>query len=162
MNLIEDIAGELCMILLPIEEEIFFGDPRSNIAVCTLSSIGLLKDISKSSIIKEVAIAGRLLSENKGIDSLVRSVILNEKINTIILCGKDTLGHNPGDSLLCLYKNGMDVNHKIIGSSSPHPVLTVTKKEVSKFQGQVKIINKIGETSISRLKSMIETLRQTQ
>ncbi|MDE1845170.1 MAG: tetrahydromethanopterin S-methyltransferase subunit A [Thaumarchaeota archaeon] len=162
MNLIEDIAGELCRILLPIEEEVFFGDPKSNITICTLSSMNLLKDISKSSIIGEVAIAGRLLSENKGIDSLVRSVISNEKIDTIILCGKDTLGHKPGDSLLCLYKNGIDVNHKIIGSASPHPILTVSKKEVSKFQGQVKIINKIGATNISELKSMIETLRQTQ
>lgn len=162
MNLVEDIAGELCRIILPIEEEVFFGNPKSNIAVCTLSSMSLLKDISKSSIIKEIAIAGRLLSENKGIDSLVRSVISNEKIDTIILCGKDTLGHKPGDSLLYLYKNGMDVNHKIIGSSSPHPILTVTKKEVSKFQGQVKIINKIGKTSISELKNTIETLRQTQ
>ncbi|MHB8545386.1 MAG: tetrahydromethanopterin S-methyltransferase subunit A [Nitrosotalea sp.] len=162
MNLIEDIAGELCRLLLPIEEEIFFGDPKSNITICTLSSMSLLKDISKSSIIKEVAIAGRLLSENKGIDSLVRSVISNEKIDTIILCGKDTLGHKPGDSLLCLYKNGINVDQKIIDSSSPHPILTVTKKQVSKFQGQVKIINKVGETGISQLKTVIETLRQTQ
>lgn len=159
MNLIENIAGELCRILLPIEDEMFFGNPKSNIAICTLSSMSLLKDISKSSIIKEVAIAGRLLSENKGIDSLVRSVILNEKIDTIILCGKDTLGHKPGDSLLCLYKNGINADQKIIGSSSPHPILTVTKKQVSKFQGQVKIINKVGETSISQLKTMIETMR---
>jgi tetrahydromethanopterin S-methyltransferase subunit A len=162
MNLIDDIAGELCRILLPIEEEIFFGDLTSNITVCTLSSMDLLRDISKSSIIKEVAITGRLLSENKGIDSLVKSIISNEKIDTIILCGKDTLGHKPGDSLLCLYKNGMDVNQKIIGSSSPHPILTVTKKQVSKFQGQVKMINKIGQTSISQLKIVIETLKQTQ
>ncbi|SMH72035.1 tetrahydromethanopterin S-methyltransferase subunit A [Candidatus Nitrosotalea okcheonensis] len=159
MNLIENIAGELCRILLPIEDEMFFGNPKSNIAICTLSSMSLLKDISKSSIIKEVAIAGRLLSENKGIDSLVRSVILNEKIDTIILCGKDTLGHKPGDSLLCLYKNGINADQKIIGSSSPHPILTVTKKQVSKFQVQVKIINKVGETSISQLKTMIETMR---
>ncbi|MGI0065275.1 MAG: tetrahydromethanopterin S-methyltransferase subunit A [Nitrosotalea sp.] len=162
MNLIEDIAGELCRILLPIEEEIFFGDPKSNIAVCTLSSMNLLKDISKSSVIKDVAIAGRLLSENKGIDSLVRYVISNEKIDTIILCGKDTIGHKSGDSLLCLYKNGMDVNQQIIDSSSPHPILTITKKQVSKFQSQVKIINKIGQTNISQLKTIIETLKQTQ
>jgi tetrahydromethanopterin S-methyltransferase subunit A len=162
MNLIEDIVGELCKILLPIEEEVFFGDPTSNIAICTLSSISLLKDITHSNIIKEVTIAGRLLSENKGIDSLVRSVISNKKIDMIILCGKDTTGHKPGDSLLCLYKNGIDENHKIIGSHSPHPILTVTKKEVSKFQRQVKIINKIGETNISRLKDIVETFKKIQ
>jgi len=162
MNLIEDIAGELCRILLPIEEEVFFGEPASNIAICTLSSISLLKDITHSDVIKEIAIAGRLLSENKGIDSLVRSVISNEKIDTIILCGKDTMGHKPGNSLLCLHKNGLDQNNKIISSSSTHPILTVTKKEVSKFQRQVKIINKIGETSISQLKTVIKTLKHNQ
>jgi tetrahydromethanopterin S-methyltransferase subunit A len=162
MNLIEDITGELCRILLPIEEEVFFGESASNISICTLSSIDLLKDITHSDIIKEIAIAGRLLSENKGIDSLIRSVISKEKIDTIILCGKDTIGHKSGDSLLCLYKNGLDQNHKIIGSVSPHPILTITKKEVSKFQRQVKIINKIGETSISQLRNIIKTLKQTQ
>ena len=159
MNLIDDIAGELCRILLPIEEEIFFGEPASNIAICTLSSIGLLKNIAHSNIIKEIAIVGRLFSENKGIDSLIRYIISNEKINTIILCGKDTMGHKPGDSLLCLYENGLDQNNRIIGSSSPYPVLTVTKKEVSKFQRQVKIINKIGETNIFQLKKMLEILK---
>jgi tetrahydromethanopterin S-methyltransferase subunit A len=162
MNLIDDIAGELCKILLPIEEEIFYGNPKSNIAICTLSSINLLKEVANSSIIKEIVIVGRLLSENKGIDSLIRSTISNEKIDTIILCGKDTLGHKPGDSLLCLYKNGMDENHKIIDSQSPHPILTVTKKEISKFQRQIKIINKIGETSISKLESIIQVYKQIQ
>lgn len=162
MNLIEEIAGEICRIVLPIEEDVFFGDPESNIAVCTLSSMSLLRDISRSDIISKVAIAGRLLSENKGIDSLVQSVTSKKRIDTIILCGKDTLGHKPGDALLCLYKNGMDSSHRIIGSSSPHPVLAITKKQVSEFQEQVKIVNKMGETSISRLGEIIESIRQGQ
>lgn len=162
MNLIEDIAGELCKILLPIEEEVFFGDPKSNIAICTLSSINLLKEIANSSIMKEIAVTGRLFSENKGIDSLVKFILSNEKIDTIILCGKDTLGHRPGYSLLCLHKNGIDENHKIINSSSPHPILTITKNEVTKFQSQVKIINKIGETNLLKLKNLIKDYKQIQ
>ena len=162
MNLIEDIIGELCKVLLPIEEEVFFGNPKSNIAICTLSSINLLKEIANSAIIKEIAIAGRLLSENKGIDSLVKSVLSNEKIDTIILCGKDALGHKPGYSLLCLYKNGIDDNRKIIDSQSPYPILIVTKKEIAKFQRQIKIINKIGETNISKIKNIIEDYKQIQ
>lgn len=162
MNLIEEIAGEICRIVLPIGEEVFFGDPKSNVAVCTLSSINLLREISNSDIIGRVAIAGRLLSENKGIDSLVQSVTSNKRIDTIILCGKDVIGHKSGDALLCLYRNGMDANHRIIGSSSPHPVLAITKKQVSEFQGQVKIVNKIGETRIPKLGEIIGSLRQAQ
>jgi len=157
MNLIEEIAGEFCKILFPIEEEVFFGDPKSTIAICTLSSVEILKDIANSPLIKKIAIAGRLLSENKGIDSLVRYVASNENLSIIILCGKDTMGHKPGHSLLCLHKNGIDENHKIIGSSSPHPFLMVTKTEVSKFQRQVKIINKIGEANILNIKNIVES-----
>jgi len=162
MNLIEEIAGEICKIILPIEEEVFFGNSKSNIAICTLSSITLLRDISKSHIINDVAIVGRLLSENKGIDALVRSMLSNKKIDTLILCGKEVLGHKSGDSLICLHKNGIDENHRIMGSSSPHPILTLTKKQVLEFQNQVKIINKIGETSISKLTGIVESLKKTQ
>ena len=138
MNLIEDIAGELCRILLPIEEEVFFGESASNIAICTLSSIDLLKDITHSDIIKEIAIAGRLLSENKGIDSLIKSVISNEKIDTIILCGKDTIGHKSGDSLLCLYKNGLDQESQNYWFSKPASNVDNYKKRSVQISGASK------------------------
>ncbi len=160
MNLIEDIAGELCKILLPIREEIFFGNPNSNIAICTLSEINLLNEIANSSTINEISVAGRLFSENKGIDTMVKYVLSNEKIDTIILCGRDTMGHKSGHALLCLYKNGIDANQKIIGSQSPHPFLTLTKNQISKFQQQIKIIDKIGVNDISIIKNVIMNYKQ--
>src|SRR5437899_6628801 len=129
MNL-ENLAGDICKIILPINEEVFFGNPRSSLAVCTLSSINLLKEIANSDLLSKIALVGRLFSENKGIDSLVRYVISNKNLKTIVLCGKDTTGHKPGHSLLNLYKNGIDDNGRIIGSSSPDPLLTLTKLEV--------------------------------
>lgn len=155
MNVIEEIAGEICKILLPIEDKLYFGNTNSNLAICTLSSMKLLKEISDSSLMNKIHVIGRLLSENKGIDMLVRHIVSNEQIKTVILCGKDTIGHNPGHSILCLYKNGIDQNGKIIGSESPNPILTLNKQEVSRFQKQVKLINKIGEIKISNLKQEI-------
>jgi tetrahydromethanopterin S-methyltransferase subunit A len=155
MNLIEDLAGEICKIILPINEEVFFGNPRSSLAICTLSSMNLLKEIANSNLLSKVALVGRLFSENKGIDSLVRHVISNKNLETILLCGKDTPGHRPGHSLLNLYKNGVDNQGRIIGSSSPDPILTITKSEVLKFQNQVKLIDEISEISISKIKLSI-------
>lgn len=155
MNLIENLAGEICKIILPINEEVFFGNPKSSLAICTLSSMNLLKEIASSNLLSKVALVGRLFSENKGIDSLVRHVISNKNLETILLCGKDTPGHRPGHSLLNLYKNGVDNQRRIIGSSSPDPILTITKSEVFEFQNQVKLIDKIGETSISKIKPLI-------
>ncbi len=158
MNIVENIAGEICKIILPINEEVFSGNPTSSIAVCTLSSIKLLKEISNSSLMSQIALAGRLLSENKGIDSLVKHVISKKNIKTILICGKDTMGHRSGHSLLKLYENGVDSNGRIIGSSSPDPVLTITKSEIQNFQKQIIIINKIGETNISKIKHSINSL----
>lgn len=157
MNVIEEIAGELCKILLPIEDKLYFGNTNSSLVVCTLSSMNLLKEIARSSLMNKINVTGRLLSENKGIDLLVRYIISNEKIRTIILCGKDTDGHKPGHSLICLYKNGIDQNGKINGSVSPNPITSLTKLEILQFQKQIKIINKTGETDISNIKLIINT-----
>ena len=151
----EEIAGEICKILLPVEEKLYFGNPNSPIIVCTLSSMRLLKEIATSSLMDKISVAGRLFSENKGIDLLVRHVISNKKIKTIILCGKDSTGHYAGHSILCLHLNGIDQNGMIIGSKSPNPILSLTNDEVLRFQKQVKIIDKIGETDISNLKQKI-------
>lgn len=159
MNLIGNIAGEICKIILPINEEIFFGDSKSELAVCTLSSMQLLKEISSSALMTKISVVGRLLSENKGIDSLVRYVISNKIIKIIIICGEDTIGHRPGHSLLNLYRNGIAHDRRIIGSSSPDPIVTLTCEEVSKFQNQVKLIDNIGETNADKIMSLIKSIR---
>ena len=161
MNFIENIAGEICKSVFPIKEEVFFGDPNSSLAVCTLSSMKLLNDIANSSVMSRLAVTGRLLSENRGIDSLVSYVISNKNIKTIIICGKDTSGHRPGHSLLNLHKNGIDNEGRIIGSSSPNPMLTITKPNIAEFQKQVKLVDQIGETSLSKIELTIDSLIQT-
>ena len=161
MNFIENIAGEICRSIFPIKEEVFFGEPNSSLAVCTLSSMKLLNDIANSSVMSRLAVAGRILSENRGIDSLVSYVISNKNIKTIIICGKDTSGHRPGHSLLNLHKNGIDNEGRIIGSSSPNPVLTITKSNIAEFQKQVKLVDQIGETSLSKIELTIDSLIQT-
>lgn len=159
MNL-GNIAGEICKVLFPIDEEIFFGNPNSSVAVCTLSSLKLLKEIADSTLMSKIVVVGRLLSENKGIDALVKYVIANKNIKTIFICGKDTPGHRSGHSLLNLYKNGVDSDGRIIGSSSPDPVLTLTQSEIDKFQKQVQLVDKIGETNISEIKLSIDSIIQ--
>lgn len=152
MNLIEEIAGELCKVLFPIEDRLYYGNSSSPIAVCTLSSMRLLEELARSPLMSKINTAGRLLSENRGIDALARNVISNGKIVTMILCGKDPIGHRPGHSLLCLHKNGIDGQGRIVGSHSTDPVLSLTKDEVAQFQKQTRIIDMIGQTSFSDLK----------
>lgn len=148
MNIIGEAIGELCKVILPINEEFYLGNSDSEIAICTLSSIDLLKNIANSEILHKISIVGRLLSENKGIDSIIKYVNKNHKVNTIIVCGKDVWGHKSGHSLFQLHKNGIDQNNRIINSSSPDPFLTVPKSEIKYFQDNVKLVNLINVTEI--------------
>lgn len=158
MNSLENLAGEICKILLPIPEKVYYGNKNSSIAVCTLSSIDLLRKLSKPNLLQNIAIVGRLLSENKGIESLIQHVNDNRNIKTIILCGKEVWGHKAGHSLLELHNNGIDNNGRIINSSSPDPFIKISKSKVNKFQTQVKIIDMIGETNLEKITQLIKTV----
>jgi tetrahydromethanopterin S-methyltransferase subunit A len=159
MNLIGNIFGEVCKTIFPIPEEIYFGNSKSSVSICVLSSISLLKEIANSELMNNISLVGRLFSENKGIDSIIRYVNSNPNVQTIIICGKEVWGHKSGYSLLALYKNGIDNNGKIINSTSPDPYLTVTQKEVKKFQSKVTIINKIGITNFEKISELVHTIQ---
>ena len=155
MNSLGNMIGELCKVVLPIPEESYLGNPDSIIAVCTLSSLDLLKEMSNSDLLSNVSIIGRLLSENKGIDAIIRHVNQNKKIKTIIVCGKEVWGHKAGHSLFKLYNNGIDNNKRIIGSNSPDPYLTVTKSQIDYFRNEINLVNMINETNFNKIKQKI-------
>ena len=158
MSALTNLLGKLCETLLPIPENIYFGDPKSSLTICTLSSMDLMKQISESDLMKKTNVVGRLLSENKGIDSLIRRVISNKNITTLLICGKEVHGHNAGQSLVALHKNGVNENNRIISATSPDPLLTITKAEVEKFRSQIKIVEKIGEINFTTIKQIINSL----
>lgn len=157
MNL-ADTLGEICRIVLPIPDEVFYGNRNSQIAVCTLSSMPLLRELSESRIMSDVAVAGRLLSENRGIDSLIAGVLKNPGIATVILCGREVRGHRSGHSLLALHKNGISREGRIIGSLSPDPTLAVPARDVERFRRQVSIVDKIGESSPGEIRRLVDSM----
>jgi tetrahydromethanopterin S-methyltransferase subunit A len=155
LNLLAELAGHLCKILLPINEDVCYGNAGSNVAICTLSSLNLLKEISSSSLMNKIGLVARLLSENKGIDELIRYVARHPELDTIIVCGKEVLGHKAGHALFCAHKYGTDDQNRIINSVSPEPVLSVSKTEIQQFQRQITLIDKIGLTTLEELYSFV-------
>ncbi len=148
MNAIGEAIGELCKVIFPINEEYYLGNQNSSVAICTLSSIDLLKNFANSKFLDQISIVGRLLSENKGIDSIIKYVNQNPQVNTIIVCGKEVWGHKSGHSLFELHKNGIDRNNRIINSKSPDPYLTVSNSEIKYFQDNVTLINLINKNEL--------------
>ena len=150
MKRLEGGVGKMCKALVPIKHEYYLGSGKA-VAICTLSSIDLLEMISRSYLMNKVLIAGRLLSENKGIDAMIAFTIKHPELRRILICGKEVKGHRAGQALLALASNGMDLSGKIIGAASPNPIVTLSAQEVDTFRRQVQIIDLIGTVDIGRI-----------
>jgi tetrahydromethanopterin S-methyltransferase subunit A len=147
---LDDAAGRICEAVLPIKHDYYLGRGKE-LAICTLSSIDLLKEISKSDVMDRVAIAGRLLSENRGIDAMIRFALEHPDLRRIIVCGKEVRGHRAGQALLALARNGIDGDGRIIGALGPYPILKSPARDVDAFRRQVEIMDMIGTVDIARL-----------
>jgi tetrahydromethanopterin S-methyltransferase subunit A len=150
----DDAAGRICKVAIPVKHEYYLGRGTKT-AICTLSSIDLLEKISASEIMDRVAIAGRLLSENKGIDAMIKFVAEHPELEHIIVCGKEVRGHKAGQALLALYKNGIDAYGRIIGAEGPYPTLKSPAKAVEAFRRQVKISDMTGLVDVEQIKSLV-------
>jgi tetrahydromethanopterin S-methyltransferase subunit A len=150
MKRLEEVAGKICKALVPMKHEYYLGSGEAA-AICTLSSIDLLEMISRTYLMNNVLIAGRLLSENKGIDAMIAFTIKHPELKRILICGKEVKGHRAGQALLALASNGMDLSGRIIVAASPNPIVTLCALEVDTFRRQVQIIDLIGTVDIGRI-----------
>ena len=156
MKRLDNAAGRLCKALLPIKHEYYLGGGKA-VAICTLSSIDLLQTIGESDLINRILIAGRLLSENKGIDAIISFAVKHPDLKRIIVCGKEVKGHRAGQALLALASNGMDSSGRIIGAVGPNPILTLPLQDVDIFRHQVEITDMVGTVDIGKIAQALVT-----
>ena len=155
-RLFDNAAGKICEALLPIRHEYYIGKGKS-IAICTLSSIDLLKELSNSvDIMNRILIVGRLLSENEGIDTIIKFVLDHTELDHIIICGKEVKGHQSGQALVSLYKNGINNDGRIIGAKGPYPILRSSEKDIEEFRKQIIKFSDLREIAdIKKIKNSI-------
>jgi tetrahydromethanopterin S-methyltransferase subunit A len=104
-----------------------------------------------------VAIYGRLKTENIGVEKIVANVISNPHIRYLVVCGEDIKGHRAGESLVKLYYNGIDSNHRIIDAPGVLPYIeNLDEKAIERFQKQVTIVDMIGVTDKDKIDEVIE------
>jgi tetrahydromethanopterin S-methyltransferase subunit A len=154
---LENIAGRLCEILIPIKEEYFIGKGKT-VAICTLSSMDLLQTIARTEgVMNRILIVGRLLSENKGIDILIKFTLKHPELRYIVVCGNDVKGHQSGQALLSLYGNGVTRDGKIIGATGPHPFLTCLQEDIESFRKQIMIYDLIKCEQLETVKATLSS-----
>lgn len=159
----EYMAGKICETLIPIKHEYHIGKGGKEIAICTLSSIHLLEDIYKTpEVMDKILVVGRLLSENKGIDAIIKFTLTHPELHYIIVCGKEVRGHQAGQALVSLYENGINYDKTggriIVGAKGPNPVLTSSWEEINAFRKQIiRVYNLIGISDIGQIMKQIRT-----
>jgi len=144
---LEICAGRLCKAALPIRQEYYLGSGKAD-AICTLSSLDLLEVISKSPLMGKVLIAGRLLSENIGIDAMIGFTVNHPELRRITVCGREVKGHRAGQALILLVRNGVNSDGMIIGAVGRNPVLTQSKQNIEVFRRQVELFDLVYEVDI--------------
>ena len=142
----------------PIEGRYEVGTKNSPIAVCTNASIDEIKvDL------KKVAIIGKCVTENIGIEKIIQNIASNPSIRYLVLCGRDSKGHFVAQAIEALLKNGVDKDKRIVGAKGNMPYLkNLDKKVIETFRNQIKIINLVGETSPLEIEKIIDEILKTK
>jgi|GEM_PF-740291 len=120
------------------------GNEYSPVAVCTILDTfdyAIPQDLNELVLAGAdagAAIAGMLQTENIGMEKMICNIVANPNIRYLVLCGRESTGHLPGESLISLMQKGVGEDMHIIGSRALTPVLAnIPVSIVERFRSQI-------------------------
>lgn len=137
-----------------VSGQFYVGKKDSPVAVCTLSSLDLMRRIGRRD---EISIIGKTFTENLGIEKMIRNIVTNPSIRFLVLCGRES-PHQVGQSLMALKQHGVDSAGQIIEALGRLPVLkNVSGDEIAAFRRQIEILDLIGEVDADTVMTTVQT-----
>ncbi len=134
------------------------GDPGAPVAVCSLTSADLMQPLAR---LPGVAIAGRVVTPNLGIEHIIRNVTTNRALRFLLLCGKESPVFQPAQALRALLANGVTPDKRIVDAQGPLPVLkNLPPAQIAAFRRQVELVDCTGMTDLAALAQQIQNLVQ--
>jgi tetrahydromethanopterin S-methyltransferase subunit A len=119
-------------------------DPAGAVALCTLASEALV-DALAARRPPGVAIVGRVFTENFGVEKVVTNLVANPCLRVLVLCGTESR-HRVGETLLALHARGVDAAGRVIGTSSPLPLVrSLAPEAVRIYQQKLELVDLRGE-----------------
>jgi len=120
------------------------GNDYSPVAVCVILDTfdfaisAELNELVMAGIDSGAALSGLLQTENIGLEKMVCNIVANPNIRYVVLCGRESAGHLPGESLLAVKQNGVTDTKQIIGSAAPTPYLhNIPLELIERFRNQI-------------------------
>ena len=128
----------------PEEGRYVRGNDYSPVAVCVILDTfdfaipAELNELVMVGTDSGAALSGMLQTENIGLEKMVCNIVANPNIRYIVLCGRESAGHLPGESLLALKQNGVTETKQIIGTKAPTPHLyNIPLELIERFRNQI-------------------------
>lgn len=141
----------------PVRGDYIIGDPAAGVAVVTLASQIFARKIRDVRTVRGAAMIGPCVTENLGVEKVVANIISNSNIRFLLICGAESKGHLPGNTLLALHRNGIDDQGRIVGSRGAIPFIqNLPSEAVRRFQEQVQLIDRIGIQDTVEIERLIE------
>jgi tetrahydromethanopterin S-methyltransferase subunit A len=128
----------------PEEGRYVRGNDYSLVAVCvTLDTFDFaipseLNELVMAGTDSGAALSGMLQTENIGLEKMVCNIVANPNIRYIVLCGRESTGHLPGESLLALKENGVGDTKRIVGTRALTPYFhNIPLELIERFRNQI-------------------------
>jgi tetrahydromethanopterin S-methyltransferase subunit A len=126
--------------------DVVFGSMDSPVAVCTLASRSMLAALAGR---PEIAVAGRVYTENVGVERMVQNLAAFDSVRFLIVCGRESR-HKVGQTILALHRSGVDAKLRVIGSEAPEPITpNLAADQLQTFQERIAVVDMIGVTDAS-------------
>ncbi len=101
-----------------------------------------IEELVRAGLESGAALSGTVQTPNIGFEKIICNIISNPNIRYIILSGPESEGHNTGNALKALFKNGVDEKKRIIGTEAKHPLLyNIPVEYITRFIKQVALID---------------------
>lgn len=122
------------------KDRLFIANPRSNIAIITLWTP---METILSKLDQNMFCVGGQLYSKRGINYVIRNILANPIIDTIIICGSNLSGS--AESLINFVEKGIDKENNVIGVEKSTIDKEIDREYLEKFRKNIKIVNLAGE-----------------
>ncbi|MFH1426713.1 MAG: thymidylate synthase [Candidatus Kerfeldbacteria bacterium] len=132
-------------------DNLIVGNRSSSVGVATLWTP---KEAFASKLRDEsYQVMGQLYS-NDGINPLLRNVLANPTLRTIVLCGQDKIGS--ADTLSKLIENGINEKNEVIGKEESQVEKEIPREAVELFRRNVDVVDMRGELKADIVQKAID------
>lgn len=136
-------------------DRLYLGDRQSSTALVTLWTVKekICAKLPRGSF----CVSGQLYSK-RGISFLLRNILANPSIRTVVVCGRDET--KSGQALLAFAKRGIDARHRIVGFPNAVIDKELPTAALALVRTKIKFVDLIGEDDPNKIAKIIKKIKR--